>query len=124
MKSALVALRCPADELAARKLVTSGFLFRGVETVRLLAERSLALAVEVVFLWAAAWSAFRAVAATAVDAGKSDTKASRIVMGAFKRILKKSKEARKHQSTFYPIGATDPGKVTRRIPCTLRLTQR
>ena len=87
MKSALVALRRPAAELAARRLLTSGFLLREVGTVRLLAARSLALAVEVVFLWAATWCAFRVVAAKAVDAEKSDIKASRIVMGAFKRIL-------------------------------------
>ena len=88
MKSALVALRRPAVELAVRTLLTSTFLLREVETTRLLAERSLALAVEVAFLWAAAVGcAFRVVAAKAVDAGKSDIKASRIVMGAFKRIL-------------------------------------
>jgi len=109
MKSALVALRCPAAELAARRLVTPGFLFRGVETVRLLAERSLALTVEVVFLWAA-WGVFRAVAAIAVDVGKSDTKASRIVMGAFKRILKNPRRRGNTRALFTLSGQPAPVK--------------
>ena len=84
-------------------------------------ECALALAVEVLDLWAAAGCVFRATAANAAGAGNTNAKARRAEMGAFKRILK-NLEARDHQSIFYAIGSSIHMEVISRVPYTFQLT--
>jgi len=69
-----------------------------------LLERAFAFAVEVcVERWAEERRAFRAGAASSAEAGKSNAKARRAVMGAYRRILIDTGGAER-QSNFYPIG--------------------